>query len=229
MSTESEPPSGNPFIDESMLLGPSEPYVPPIRTIEEWTKGGDELGYLETEFMYQLAEQQLQEQGYQERQRKIAILIARSLNRAQIATELGLSPGTLKKAVPHLYAYSNLPLYDNLERVGMAHYVVATGMRQLILHSLVQLSPDSPQKELFDQSGQTLLQRLIHRAEAFNLSLRETEVALLAIEGTSGELAGEYLGIAPGTVTSHITAIFKSVGCDNRMDLIQRMYGTAQS
>ncbi len=228
MSVESEPPSGNPFIDESILLGPSDPYAPPVRTAEEWAQG-DELGYLETECMYQLAQQQLQAEGYQEDHRKLALLMAQSLSNDQIAIELKLSPSNFRKTVRHLYAYSNLPLYHNLKPVGMAHYVVATGMRQLILHSLIQLSPEDSRDKLLDQSGSVLTQRLMHRAETFNLSLIETKVALLAIKGVSLGLSGEYLGIAPSSVTAHITEIFKRVDCDNRMDLMHRMYGTVQS
>ncbi len=218
--------SNHSFIDELALSSPADPYEPPIRTAEEWIRG-EELGYLEQEVMYKYAEEQLEEQGYPERQRKIAVFIARSFDNSAIATALDLAKGTAENAVQRLYGFSNLSLNPNLARLGIAHDVVRIGMGQLIVHSLNRLPLDSTRPKLPIQPEQFLKRRLTNRATLLNLSERETEVTLLVIKGLSLDEMSQRLGIVPRSIGTHLTHIYHKARSDsNRIALMHRLYGT---
>jgi hypothetical protein len=149
-NVELPPPSwAAPIMDVASLACPSDP--PPIRTAEKWIHG-DALWHPERELMYELAEQQLIERGYNERQRNIAVLIARCFSNEQITDELNISPSSVTYTINALYSDT----FHHPTRTAVANQVVWLGMRQLVVRSLTELSPDSSPDELFDQSWRLL-------------------------------------------------------------------------
>jgi DNA-binding CsgD family transcriptional regulator len=55
----------------------------------------------------------------------------------------------------------------------------------------------------------------------FNLTIREKEVAALLISGETYKGIGAALGIAPGTVKTHVLNIYQKTGASNKIELIR--------
>jgi DNA-binding NarL/FixJ family response regulator len=52
------------------------------------------------------------------------------------------------------------------------------------------------------------------------LTEREAEVAALVAHGLSNKIVAQQLGIAPGTVKSHLHSIYRKLGIENRVQLL---------
>ena len=61
--------------------------------------------------------------------------------------------------------------------------------------------------------------------EGFKLSARETEVALLVIQGLTNREVGERLGITEQTVKDHLHSVFEKIGIRRRTELAAIMWG----
>lgn len=64
-------------------------------------------------------------------------------------------------------------------------------------------------------------------ALGFGLTLRESEILPLLLEGASNEEIGESLHISPHTVKNHISVIFRKTGARNRFDLLKTFNSAA--
>jgi DNA-binding CsgD family transcriptional regulator len=58
-------------------------------------------------------------------------------------------------------------------------------------------------------------------SEVFGLTVRESEILPLLLEGASNEEIGERLHISPHTVKNHVTVIFRKTGAESRFDLLR--------
>jgi DNA-binding CsgD family transcriptional regulator len=58
-------------------------------------------------------------------------------------------------------------------------------------------------------------------SEDIGLTLRESEILPLLLEGATNEQIGERLHISPHTVKNHVTVIFRKTGAESRFDLLK--------
>ncbi len=61
------------------------------------------------------------------------------------------------------------------------------------------------------------------RGSPYRLTVRETEILPLLLDGASNDEIGERLCISPHTVKNHVTAIFRKTGAENRFDLLKTL------
>jgi len=57
----------------------------------------------------------------------------------------------------------------------------------------------------------------------FALTLRESEILPLLLDGASNDQIGDTLHISPHTVKNHVTAIYRKTGTENRFDLLKTL------
>lgn len=204
------------------MLSPSDPYEPPIRTPEEWICG-DDLWYPERIVMYGLAKQQLQKKGRTDQQSEVAVAIAQSFNSGQIGAALGLSPQSAAYLIRDMYG-------NNLRhpfRAAVANHVVWTGMRQLILRSLHELSPNNASEELYIRSGRILSQRFQNRVESFRLTVREIEISCMLLNGLTKEAISKRTQLSTETIGQYMNGAYSKATCNNRVQFVHRLYGAA--
>ncbi len=72
-------------------------------------------------------------------------------------------------------------------------------------------------------SGADLPAGVSETTAPFGLTLRESEILPLLLEGASNEEIGEKLHISPHTVKNHITVIYRKTGTENRFDLLKTL------
>lgn len=112
-------------------------------------------------------------------------------------------------AVIVLTAY-DLPQYaEAAARLGAAGFVVKTAPLEDLLAAIRRVA-----------AGGSYFS--VRPGMAVSLTARELDVVRLVVDGRSNDEVGADLGIAPGTVETHLKHIFASTGVSSRTELVGR-------
>lgn len=65
--------------------------------------------------------------------------------------------------------------------------------------------------------------RELRLRNSFGLSERETEIAVMLLDGFNNRQIASALGLSGGTARNYISAIYVKLGCDNRLDAVNVM------
>ncbi len=225
MSHNSElPPPGlfDPIMDEASLACRRDSYTLPVRTPEEWIHG-DDLWYPEREIMYGMAKQKLRQQGYDREQSDIALLVTQDVNNQRLGRILGVDKSIVTGVIEGMFA-------DKLRhptKAAITNHVVRTGLRQLVLRSLVKRAPHATLHEQRKEAWRLLDERIKNRIHSFGFTTGETKISLLILDGLSNDAIGKQVHAATDTISQYVVGINVKADCHSRNQFIHRMYGAA--
>jgi DNA-binding NarL/FixJ family response regulator len=107
-------------------------------------------------------------------------------------------------------------------RLGARGVVLKETAPQLLLEAVRRVAAGG---EWLEQGlGGRGIKRLLarHRAAAAGLTVREQEIVRLTARGLRNREIGEALHISEGTVKMHLHHVFGKLGCDNRVEMLNR-------
>ena len=80
-------------------------------------------------------------------------------------------------------------------------------------------------RRITDAAKTVSADREIRLMRAFGLSGREVEIALMMYEGFTNRQISSALKLSEGTTRNYVSAIYIKVGCENRMEAVEKIKG----